>query len=568
MILKGNIRAGASELADHLMNTRDNDRVELAGIEGFASQDLHGALAEAYAVSAGTNCTKYLYSLSINPDQELTREQYARAIDKIGQKLGLADQPKAVVFHVKNGREHCHVAWSRIDIERMQAVHMPFDRQRLREIARDLVRDFGHDMPKYLGEDRGRDRFKDRFNAKTLAEQGQEQRSGISAEERRGTITKAYEMADNATAFRHALAEQGYILAQGDKRGQVVVDRAGDVHSLTRQIEGVTAKDIRSNLNLDAVQDLPSVQEAKEQIAVLARQNALEAVQERSDAPDRVQVAQDHLSALSEAHKAELKALKGGRADALKSIREEQAKQLDYVRQAVKEAYTPEWAAIFKRQREEMQAITSLRKSPVKRLKYILGHKNMDKTHEGAKGHLAKAFNWLTKTKPKDQIASLRQQLFPDDIKGNPRKMFAFVRNGEFDHKKLAKTHEKERRNLGDMQKLAERSEVQAIKADMADRRNDVQREHTETLRVLKASHADERAQALEQLELSRKIIEREGRDVSRGEKAEREGEAHGWGGGFARQGFGRQGFDAGQERDRDEDDERFIKPPGASFTP
>jgi hypothetical protein len=48
-----------------------------------------------------------------------------------------------------------------------------------------------------------------------------------------------------------------------------------------------------------------------------------------------------------------------------------------------------------------------------------------------------------------------------------------------------------------------------------------------------------------------------------------RNGSARGWGGGFSRRGFGRQGFDKGQGRVReDDDDERPLKPPGQSFTP
>ncbi|WP_167738119.1 hypothetical protein [Leisingera sp. NJS201] len=44
MILNGNERAGAQRLAQHLMNTRDNDHVELYDMRGFVADDLHGAL--------------------------------------------------------------------------------------------------------------------------------------------------------------------------------------------------------------------------------------------------------------------------------------------------------------------------------------------------------------------------------------------------------------------------------------------------------------------------------------------------------------------------------------------
>jgi hypothetical protein len=32
-------------------------------------------------------------------------------------RLILDGQPRAMVFHVKGWREHCHVVWSRIDLQ-------------------------------------------------------------------------------------------------------------------------------------------------------------------------------------------------------------------------------------------------------------------------------------------------------------------------------------------------------------------------------------------------------------------------------------------------------------------
>ena len=42
MILVGSQRAGASALADHLMNDRDNDHVELMELRGFMAETLRG----------------------------------------------------------------------------------------------------------------------------------------------------------------------------------------------------------------------------------------------------------------------------------------------------------------------------------------------------------------------------------------------------------------------------------------------------------------------------------------------------------------------------------------------
>src|ERR1700681_2463902 len=123
MILKGNQRGGGQQLAAHLMNSFDNERIEIADVRGAAAQDLSGAFGEWAAQARATKARKNLYSFSASPDQSqgrLTREQYLELIDRTERSLKLVGQPRAVVFHEKRGddgvlREHCHVVWSRID---------------------------------------------------------------------------------------------------------------------------------------------------------------------------------------------------------------------------------------------------------------------------------------------------------------------------------------------------------------------------------------------------------------------------------------------------------------------
>ena len=66
MILKGNRRGGAKDLAAHLMKP-ENEHVDMHELRGFVASDLIGALNETYAISQGTKCRKFLYSLSVNP---------------------------------------------------------------------------------------------------------------------------------------------------------------------------------------------------------------------------------------------------------------------------------------------------------------------------------------------------------------------------------------------------------------------------------------------------------------------------------------------------------------------
>ena len=69
MILKASERGGGKQLALHLLNTSDNEHVELHEIRGFVSGDLLGAMQEAHAVSKGTRCQKFLFSVSLNPPE-------------------------------------------------------------------------------------------------------------------------------------------------------------------------------------------------------------------------------------------------------------------------------------------------------------------------------------------------------------------------------------------------------------------------------------------------------------------------------------------------------------------
>lgn len=273
MILKGNQRAGAADLATHLSNEYDNERIEIAQVRGTVADDLHGAFAEIEAVAAGTRCKEPLYSLAINPSAPISREQYMAAIDHIEGKLGLSGQPRAVIFHVKNGREHCHVVWSRIDLDSMKAVSLSHDRMKLRTCARELAHAYGLSLPAGLAEDRGDARFEKNRDV-TFAERAMAEASGTTPEQRRIDITALFRASDSAESFRAGLERAGYLLAQGERRAYVVVDRTGHVHALARQIDGARTKDVKARLADLPAESLPMVEAAQAQQK--ARQQAVD----------------------------------------------------------------------------------------------------------------------------------------------------------------------------------------------------------------------------------------------------------------------------------------------------
>ncbi len=260
MILVGNQRGGAKSLALHLLKD-ENDHVEVFELRGFASDELLPALNEAYAVSRGTRCKQFLFSLSLNPPRTENVETgvFENAIDRIEEKLGLQGQPRAIVFHEKNGRRHAHAVWSRIDTGEMKAVPLPYTKFRLRDISRELYLEHGWTMPHGLMNSEARD--PKNF---TLAEWQQAKRIGKDPREIKTVFEDCWAVSDTQAAFAHALKERGYVLARGDKRGFVALDFRGEVHSVSKRV-GIKAKDVRAKLCDE--ESLPSVDKARSQIA-------------------------------------------------------------------------------------------------------------------------------------------------------------------------------------------------------------------------------------------------------------------------------------------------------------
>ena len=274
MILKGSQRGGSTQLAAHLMNTVDNDHVTLEEVRGFVSTDLRGALEEAHAVSLGTKCRQFMFSLSVNPprDADATLEDMVVAVDRAEEALGLSGQPRALVVHEKNGRRHLHVVWSRIDAAEMKAINLPHFKNRLAALSKELYLDHGWQLPDGHKENG----WKNPLNF-TLAEWQQAKRLELDPREVKQILQIAWERSDSRAGFANALEEHGYYLARGDRRGFVVVDMAGHVLSLSR-FSGIRTKDLEQRLGDPAT--LPSVGTTQERLQGLLRGRLAEQLSE------------------------------------------------------------------------------------------------------------------------------------------------------------------------------------------------------------------------------------------------------------------------------------------------
>ena len=264
MIVKGVSCAGAARLAAHLTRTDTNERAEVKEIQGTVADDLRGALREMEVVAAGARTSKPFYHASINTlaDERLSDEQRTIAIDRLEEALGLSGQARVVVVHEKEGREHCHIVWSRIDLDRMTAISDSHNYRKHEEVARALEKEFGHQRVQGAHVEREGQARPER--TPSHSEMLQYARTGISPENVKEMMTGIWQSTKDGKEFQAALEEKGWTMARGDRRDFVAIDQNGGVHSIARRIEGAKAADVRERFaDLDP-KTLSSVAEAKQ----------------------------------------------------------------------------------------------------------------------------------------------------------------------------------------------------------------------------------------------------------------------------------------------------------------
>jgi hypothetical protein len=260
MIIKGFTITAGGRHATHLLKTDENEHVLVQEMRGFVARDLHGAFAESQAIARGTRCQQHLFSCAFSPPDSapLSARQFLHAIDRTEQALGLDGQPRAIVFHEKDGRRHAHCVWSRIDADSMTARQLSHWKTKLGDVSRDLHREFGIEMPRGLADRKDRDPLN--FSH---AESQMAKRHGEDPRWLRQTVQDCWKACDNRRGFEAALSEKSLQLAQGDKRGFVVLDFNGSVHSLSRLL-GLKTKDVKAKLGGEPAR---SLEDAKQQLS-------------------------------------------------------------------------------------------------------------------------------------------------------------------------------------------------------------------------------------------------------------------------------------------------------------
>jgi hypothetical protein len=261
MISKGTTHNNGARLAAYMTTGKDGERAELWQLRGFEATNIKDAFRDVQIIAGATKAEQPFFHVQVrNREREtLSRQQFEYAADRIERMLGLAGQPRAIAFHIneRTGAEHMHVAWSRIDENTLTAIPLPFFKERLKKISRELELHFG--LEPVTNRRKGNIRF-----APTRAEQEQAKRIGLDVHEVRNAIRDCWDRSDCGMSFQAALDHEGLILAKGEKRDYVVIDRAGGMTALGKRILDVSAAETRRRLSDLPRDELPTVQMAQE----------------------------------------------------------------------------------------------------------------------------------------------------------------------------------------------------------------------------------------------------------------------------------------------------------------
>jgi hypothetical protein len=256
---------GAGQYYLHDRDAATSERVAFTHTENVPTDDPKKALKwmaftaihaddikrEAGTPATGHVCEKpvFTFSLSWHPEQRPQKWEMIGAGRSALATLGLEEHEALYVAH-SDGVPHLHLIVNTIHPETGKANRLSYSKLRLSRWAEAYEREHG----KVYCEQRAEN------NARRDEGEYVEYREPAAELDFKTHVTRLYHASDSGSAFHEALKQAGFKLAQGKRI--VVIDAQGKVHSLSRQIDGVKAKDIRARL---AGVDLPLIDEVRSQ---------------------------------------------------------------------------------------------------------------------------------------------------------------------------------------------------------------------------------------------------------------------------------------------------------------
>ena len=260
MIITAIVSAHTGAHAKHVLKVRDphnpetddwNDEVSIVCSSNLGfGLDVKLGMLEMTAVASGSRCRKFLYLANINPDvcggRELDDDEAEEAAEQLLETLGFGVEHQwMLIRHLKNGRPHFHLIANRVSPITLKAVHLGWNYPKQESVARTLEKRFGitavmgssskraqacHNIPK-----NERPPLRKRKHKHKVEQQAK--RTKIPTSQVADDMAWAWSPAIPFGEWQTNLEERGYLLAKGDRRDLVVIDRNGGVHNPVRHLD-------------------------------------------------------------------------------------------------------------------------------------------------------------------------------------------------------------------------------------------------------------------------------------------------------------------------------------------
>ena len=240
--------------------------------------DLKRAAGVAATGRQGTKKPVYTVSLAWHPEQRPTRQEMIAEGRAWLAKQGLQSHQVLMVAHSDREHSHIHLIVNLVNPLDGRVHRLPYSKLKSSRYAQAFEQAAGKVYcPERVENNRRRD--------------GKKAAPTNAKDALKATVAALYAGSDSGRALQAGLQAAGLLLAQGKKI--VVIDAAGEVHSLARLIDGVKEKVIAAKL---ASLPLPSIKAAQS-----AAQSKTAAAADPAETYDRDQEDQDWQEAVIDA---------------------------------------------------------------------------------------------------------------------------------------------------------------------------------------------------------------------------------------------------------------------------
>jgi hypothetical protein len=250
----------------HFEDDVENVRTEIVKSQGLASENIRDKMLEMQLMAEGTRCKNFMWIADLSPRPGVSRrfsdEEWERSRQIAEKFRGLEGQPYFVIEQEKaDGRIHRHAIWSRVDQETGRARPDGWDSEICHAASRAIREELGLEpLPSPFDKDREGPRPR---RAPQRWEMYRGMKSGLDPRDIAAQVTELFHQSDSGRSFHAALELHGYTLAKGDQRGFVILDSAGDDHSLARRIHGVNTKELNAFMRDVDRAALPTVEQGR-----------------------------------------------------------------------------------------------------------------------------------------------------------------------------------------------------------------------------------------------------------------------------------------------------------------